>query len=104
MKCFPCQYEVDIPALKGHYLNYHLIDPNEENFVNLFKPNYLEDFKCEKCQIQFSNEYGKKRHMFLRHYKQRPYIRQIGGSRNVLPWNTLKRGPITNYSINFNQH
>ena len=28
----------------------------------------------------------------------------MGGSKNVLPLNTLIRGPITNYSINFNQH
>ena len=98
-KCFLCQFEADIPILKSHYLDYHLINPNEENFLNLFKPNYLQDHKCEKCQLNFSNNESKKRHMFLRHCKQ------LGGSRNNnIPLNILKRGQITYYSINFNQH
>ena len=60
MKCFLCQFEADASILKGHYLNYHLIDPNEENFLNVFKPNYLEDYNCAECQLRFSNEYRKK--------------------------------------------
>ena len=42
--------------------------------------------------------------MFLRHYRQKQY--QIGGSRNnnTTPLNILKRGSITNYSVNFNRH
>ena len=41
--------------------------------------------------------------MFLFHYGKH---RQIGGNRgtSTLPINVLKRGPITYYSINFDQH
>ena len=106
MQCFLCQFEASIPTLKDQYQNYHFIDPNEENFVNLFKPIYFDDLKCNECQLQFVNDFGKKRHMFLNHYGQQNnrQKKQIGGSRNVLRLNTLIRGPITNYSINFNQH
>ena len=47
----------------------------------------------------------KKKHMFLFHYGKH---QQMGGNRgprtSALPINVLKRGPITYYSINFNQH
>ena len=43
--------------------------------------------------------------MFLFHYGKH---QQLGGNRDprnsTLPINVLKRGPITYYSINFNQH
>ena len=46
-----------------------------------------------------------KKHMFLFHCGKH---QQMGGNRgprtSVLPINVLKRGPITYYSINFNQH
>ena len=32
MKCFLCQFEADIPTLKDHYQEYHLIDSTDENF------------------------------------------------------------------------
>ena len=32
MKCFLCQFEADIPTLKDHYQDYHLIDSTDENF------------------------------------------------------------------------
>ena len=49
-------------------------------------------------------EVKKEKHMFLFHYGKH---RQIGGNRggtSTLPINVLKRGPITYYSINFDQH
>ena len=61
MKCFLCQFEASILTLQDHYQNYHLIDPNEENLINLFKPNYFDDLKCNECQLQFLNDFGKKK-------------------------------------------
>ena len=51
--------------------------------------------------IVFSNSRKKKNHMFLKHYKQ-----QIDGSKNSVnaQLNILKRGIITYYSVNFDQH
>ena len=95
MNCHLCQFEADIPTLKNHYQNFHLINPNEENFINLFKPTYPLDRKCEKCQLIFFDNESKKQHMFLRHYMQ------LGGLRNH-NLNILHRGQITYYSINFN--
>ena len=43
----------------------------------------------------------KKNHMFLYHYNQRGGARQRS---NDLPLNILKRGQITYYSVNFDQH
>ena len=43
--------------------------------------------------------------MFLFHYGEHQQIVGIRGRRtSALPINVLKRGPITYYSINFNQH
>lgn len=55
----------------------------------------LQMFGC------FFRQQEKKNYMFLRHYNQ-----QIGGARNdtAAPLNVLKRGSITYYSINFDQH
>ena len=41
--------------------------------------------------------------MSLKHFNEKNQI-QFGGYRNIIPLNVLKRGKITNYSINFNQH
>ena len=61
MKCFLCQFEASISTLQDHYQNCHLIDPNEGNFINLFKPNYFDGLKCNECQLQFVNDFGKKK-------------------------------------------
>lgn len=50
------------------------------------------------CEIQFKTFMERKNHNFLFHYKQK------GGSRNRLPINTLRRGHIICYSINYQQH
>ena len=102
MKCFLCQFEADIPTLKDHYQKYHLIDSTNENFLNIFKPDYL-DFNCSKCHLNFTKKEDKTKHMFLKHFNEKNQI-QFGGYRNIISLNVLKRGKITNYSINFNQH
>lgn len=102
MECLLCYFKADISKLKDHYLNYHFIDPDDGNFLNSFKPDFLENNKCAECQLTFSNKRKKKNHMFLKHYRQ-----QVGGSRNNnvnAPLNILKRGTITYYSVNFVQH
>ena len=101
MECLLCHFRSDVLRLKEHYQDYHFIDPKDEKFLNLFKPDYLEDDKCIECSIVFSNSRKKKNHMFLKHYK-----RQTGGSRNNVntPLNILRRGIITYYSVNFDQH
>ena len=98
MECLLCYFRSDVFKLKEHYQNYHFIDPKDEN---LFKPDDLEDDKCIDCSVIFSTSRKKKNHMFLKHYKQ-----QTGGSRNNVnaPLNILKRGIITYYSVNFDQH
>ena len=56
-------------------------------------------------QKTFKSSRSKKIHIFLFHYGKH---QQMGGNRDpktsVLPINVLQRGPITFYSINFNQH
>ena len=55
--------------------------------------------KDVKSKIEFEICRLKKIHNFLFHYDQ------VGCSRNqLLPINVVKRGPITYYSISFNQH
>ena len=87
MECLLCYFQSDVSKLKEHYQNYHCIDPKDEKFLNLFKPDYLEDDKCIDCSIVFLSS-RKKNQMFLKHYKQ-----QTGGSRNNVnaPLNILKK-------------
>ena len=55
--------------------------------------------KDVESKIEFEICRLKKIHNFLFHYNQ------VGYSRNqLLPINVVKRGPITYYSISFNQH
>ena len=59
--------------------------------------------RCKVCGLVLINCRQKKNHMFLSHYQQN---QQIGGSlmNQQQPFNVLKRGPITYYSVNFYQH
>ena len=60
------------------------------------------DKTCRICRETFKSSRNKKKHMFLFHYGKQ----QIDGRRpttSALPLNVLKRGPITYYSISFNQ-
>ena len=100
MECLLCYFRSSVSDLKDHYRNYHLIDSTDGHFLNLLRPDYLEDDKCFECSLGFTNSRKKKNHMFLVHYNQK------GGARaNAnFPLNILKRGSITYYSVNFNQH
>ena len=103
MECILCHFRSEtVSDLKNHYISYHSIDPANEHFLNLLKPDYLEeDNKCIECLLTFDTYGKKKKHMFLVHYSQE------GGSAKSdadLPLNVLKRGPITHFSINFDQH
>ena len=54
------------------------------------------------CRAKFPTCRSKKNHKFLFHYGKHE---QFGGSRQAdLPLNILKRGSITYYSENFDQH
>ena len=53
MECLLCHFRSDVLKLKEHYQDYHLIDPKDEKFLNLFKPDYLEDDKCIECRLYF---------------------------------------------------
>ena len=100
MECLLCYFRSGVPELKDHYKNYHSIDPSNVHFLSLFKPDYLEDDKCFECSLRFTTTRNKKNNMFLVHYNQKG-----GAKANAdLPLNVLQRGPITYYSINFNQH
>ena len=71
-------------------------------FKDLFTPDTIEKM-CRIYNETFKSSRSKKNHMFLFHYGKH---RQKGGNRgtSTLPINVLKRGPITYYSINFDQH
>ena len=100
MKCLLCNLNFTTDeTLRTHYIWHHSINANNEFFEDLFLPvNNLK--RCEKCMMEFKNCRSKKTHMFLFHYNQ------SGGSttNQQLTINVLKRGPITYFSINFNQH
>ena len=100
MECFLCHfYSKNISVLKDHYHNFHAIDSCNLYFLDLFKPDTL-DRKCYICSVVFPICRIKNNHIFLYHYNQR------GGARNVqrAPLNTLERGNITYYSVNFQEH
>ena len=46
----------------------------------------------------------KKKHMFLYHYGTKQQMGGRGPARSDLPLNILRRGPMTYYSISFDQH
>ena len=100
MECLFCYFRSSVSDVKDHYRNYHLIDSTDGHFLNLFRPDYLEDDKCFECSLRFINSRKKKNHMFLVHYNQK------GGARanTNFPLNILKRDSITYYSVNFNKH
>ena len=77
----------------------HLINENDVSLNDLFNPDTV--YKgCDICQLEFEKSRSKKTHMFLFHYGQMGGIRGNG----QLPINILKRGPITYYTISYDQH
>ena len=100
MKGFLCNLNfMSDETLITHYIYGHSINANGNFFKDLFLPdNNLKS--CEKCMMEFKSCRLKKNHMFLFHYNQ------SGGNtlNQQLPVNTLKRGPITYFSINFDRH
>ena len=86
-----------------HYVNYHFINEDDSHFKDLFTPDTLDE-TCSISRTPFATARNKKKHMFLYHYDTR---QQIGGrdpGTSDLPITILRRGPITYYSINFEQH
>ena len=99
MKCLISDVNFDVEVLKNYYQYYHSVNENNYFFKELFLPDNNSK-RCDECQIQFKNCRQKKNHNFLVHRNQ-----QTGGAINQqLLVNILKRGPITYYSINSNQH
>ena len=85
--------------LKNHYIWQHQINENDVYINDLFKPDSIYR-SCDICQIEFENSRAKNNHMFLFYYGQ------MGGNRGngQLPVNILRRGPITYYTISYDQH
>lgn len=50
MECLLCHFRSDnVSILKDHYHNFHSIDTKDCHFLDLFKPDTLEDNKCFEC-------------------------------------------------------
>ena len=90
--------------IKKHYVNYHFINDQDIFFKDLFTPDTI-DKTCRICNETFKSSRSKEKHVFLFHYRKH---QQISGNRGLrtstLTINILKRGPITYYPINFDQH
>ena len=100
MECLLCHFVSNVSELKNHYCNFHGVNCKDPHFLDLFKPDYLENNKCSECSVAFSNCRKKKNHMSLFHHGQ------LGGARKDrgAPLNLLKKGYITYYSVDFRQH
>lgn len=103
MECLLCNFEFSsVVNGKNHYASYHKVDENNMYFLDLFEPNTI-DGVCRICNVKFDTYRMKKNHMFFYHYSK-----QSGSSRlqrsSDLPLNILKRGAITYYSVNYDQH
>ena len=98
MRCLISNKNLDVEALKIHYQYCHSVNEANYFFRELFSPDNNSK-KCDECQIQLKNNRQKKSHNFLFHrHKQTGYA-----INQQLQVNILKRGPTTNYSINFYQ-
>ena len=100
MRCLLCDVKfLSDDQVRNHYIWDHQVNENRLYLNNLFKPDTIYR-ACDICQLEFDNSGIKKNHMFLFHY------RQICGNRGngQLPLNIFRRGPITYYSISYQQH
>ena len=100
MKCLLCNLNfLTDETLKNHYIWQHLVNEDNCYFKDLFKPD-INHRGCDICKIDFKNSRTRKNHMFLLHYNQ------MGCNRRnpQLLINVLRKGPITYFSINYNQH
>ena len=102
MKCLLCiLHFIRESVLKKHYVDYHFINEDDIYIKDLFLPDTI-DKTCPICRETFKSSQNKKKHIILFYYGKQ----KIGGRRprtSALPLNVLKRGPITYYSISFNQ-
>ena len=64
MECLLCHFRSNVSEFKDHYCSYHDIDSTDQHFLNLFKPDTLEDDKCFECYVRFPNSRKKKNHVF----------------------------------------
>lgn len=53
MECLLCRFRSEVSGLKDHYCNYYAIDSKDIYFLNLFKPDCLDDNKCYECFVNF---------------------------------------------------
>lgn len=88
-------------VLKKHYVNYHAVNEDDFIFKNFFTSDTL-DKKCKICRVNFDTARMAQKHMLLYHYGTKPHIGSASVSDLLL--NINRRGPITYYSINFDQH
>ena len=105
MKCLLCSLHfIRESVLKKHYVDYHFIYDQDIFFIDLFTLDIIGKIS-RFCKETFKSSRSKKKHMLPFRYRKH---QQMGGNRDprtsALPINVLKRGPITCYSINFNQH
>ena len=98
MRCLICNIFFSDDVIKNHYQYYHSIKENNYFFEQLF----LQDDnskRWDECKMKFKNCRQKRNHHFLYHY------RRTGWEINQqLLVNIIRGGPITYYSINYQQH
>ena len=103
MECLLCDFQFNKVNLgKNHYVCFHKVDENNLHFLDLFEPDTI-DCVCHICNVKFDTCGKKKNHMFLYHYSTKHSGCRLQTARD-LPLNILKRGAITIYSANFDQH
>ena len=101
MKCLLCGLNCTSEKVIKKHVDYHQIKENDTYFKDLFLPDTIEK-KCNICDIILKQADKKKYICFFFHYGTK---KQFGGSKKCkIPINILKRGSITYFSINFNQH
>ena len=62
MECLLCHFRSNnVSILKDHYHSFHSIDTKDCHFLDLFKPDTLEDKKCFECSVVFRNCRKKKK-------------------------------------------
>ena len=103
MECLVCDFKFSKDDNgKKHYIEYHGVNDQNAYFLDLFEPDTLER-KRSHYRANFRACRMKKNHMFLYHYDR---LRMGGAGQRALglPLNISKRGQITYYSVNFEQH
>ena len=100
MKCVLCGLDcVQVDTLKKRYVDYHDVNDQYFFFKELFEPDKIEK-TCEICKQTFKTCRSEKKDGLLYHYGKH----QQGGALRTRTKPFSKRGKITYYSINFQQH